>query len=143
MLLIGILWHLFIIHPKMYMIQSHKILLITTWWRCIEKKLLPAKKFHFYNFSLAACIFFLIQLCIPFHLLNFRNDCLNLYFIIFFAFTRWETHKISGGLSNKKFQFAKYLSLKENVYLGLMNRYQISTSSLWKKPRHYKLNKFR
>ena len=62
-------------------------------------------------------VFFFIQLCIPFYLLNFRNYHLNLDCIIFFAFTRWENHKIYGGLI-KKFQFAKYLSLKENVHLG-------------------------
>ena len=106
----------------------------------LKNKLLPAEKFHFYNFSLAACIFF-IRLCITFYLLNLRNYHLNLDCIIFFAFTRWENHKIYGGLI-KKFQLAKYQSLKKNVYLGWMNHHQISTSSLWKKPSYYRLNRF-
>ena len=104
------------------------------------KKIIASRKIPFLQLFLGSLYFF-IRLCITFYLLNLRNYHLNLDCIIFFAFTRWENHKIYGGLI-KKFQFAKYQSFKENVYLGWMNHHQISTSSLWKKPSYYRLNRF-
>ena len=74
-------------------------------------------------------------------LVKFKKLPFKSWLHYFFAFTRWENRKIYGGLI-KKFQFAKYQSLKENVYLGWMNHHQISTSSLWKKPSYYRLNRF-
>ena len=106
----------------------------------LKKKIIASRKIPFLQLFLGSLYFF-IRLCITFYLLNLRNYHLNLDCIIFFAFTRWENHKIYGGLI-KKFQFAKYQSLKENVHLGWMNHRQISTSSLWKKPSYYRLNRF-